>query len=424
MKQNLKKKKPKLLKKNLFSNLIYFLWNPTYIEWGFLFIKSIYKDMKIVITESQLRYLKEMGRKRKSLLSQQERFAIVAKNVIEFMDNYGLNAIPQYRFLAGLKKIKFEGIGTKFFMEKYLNEGEYNNLVWPIIKQMRPEFTYPTDSKLGSNRFNVDTNVNVKSLGEVITYNTFKMNGIILKYEDPKHFFYFIKELNGVREIAEKKPDFFWEKTGMAIEVAGLKDMESFGKDYTYNLEKSQEEFHKTGSEMVILDYYTYKDNHEGFYKYVCETFNFPYNPEDFWTAIKYEGVDKEKVLQKVQDLITKGAEKTPGDYYNLSRWVKTILTQPEDPENPMAKPIGYKDVKHFKRETGIGLKFGDVKLRNMAQIAWCLSSGSNVQTYQKFKELFGDKHTLSKNTIENMKSKFPEEFDMSKRTEICGKLS
>jgi hypothetical protein len=379
--------------------------------------------MKIIITESQLKYLKKNSGKHKSGLPREERFDIVIKNVIEFMDFYKLNAIPQYRFLTNMKTKKFLGISIKYFMEKYLNEGEYSSFVWPMIKKIRPEFTYPTDSKLGSNRYNVDTHVNVKSLGEVLVYKTFKMNGIILKYEDPKHFFYFIKEVDGVRELAEKKPDFFWEKPGIAIEVAGLTDLKAFGNDYTYNLEKSQEEFNKTGSEMVILDYYKYRDKYQEFYKYICETFNFPYNPEDFWAAIKYEGVDKEKILQNVKGLIGKGSKKSPGEHYNLSKWVKTALTQPEDTENPMDKPVGYKNVKHFKRETGIGLKFGDSDLRKLVQDAWCKSSGSNIETYEKFKELYGKEYVVSKGTIEKMKQFAPQEFDKSKRDEICGNI-
>lgn len=376
--------------------------------------------MKIIIKESQLKHLTEAPKK--ANLPEDERAQIVTNAVIKFMEHYKLDAIPGYRFLTTIKTKDLLGFNMKYFLYQYVNEGEFDKFREKII-ELRPEFTYPTDQKLGSNRFKVDTYVSVKSMGEVIVYNTFKMNGIKLKYEDPDHFFYFIKDFEGKRQPAEKHPDFYWEETDSVIEVAGLTDIKEFGMDYKSNLIQAQEEFWKTGSEMFILDYYSYKDNYQQFYKYVCETFGFPYEPDDFWLSVKHVGVNKEEIERKVIELLAK-KEKKRGERYHLNKYVTTYMTQPQDPEKPMAKPVGYKDVKHYKRETGIGLKFGKPELRKMAQTAWCKSSGGNLEMYRKFKELYGETETLSKNSIERMKKVFPQEFDMSKRDEICNKIT
>jgi hypothetical protein len=133
--------------------------------------------------------------------------------------------------------------------------------------------------------------------------------------------------------------------------------------------------------------------------------------------------MNEEEYLEKVKKIIEKGGKKTRGEQDMLRKIVTRYLTKPEISPDGIERPVGYKNVKQFKKETGIGLKFGDKELRKLVQIAWCTSTGGNIKTYEKFKELFGDKHTLSKHTIEEMKHKFPDEFDMNKRSEICGNI-
>lgn len=380
--------------------------------------------MNIIVTESQLKkYLKLTEGVKISDAPSQERYETVAKKIIEFMDFYNFKTIPRYRFLQNVDSTKDFGFNMKPFLYKFLRRGEYDGYVKPLIKKMRPEFTYSTELVIGANNYLVDDGVAVKSLGEVIVYNTFKMNDIVLKYEDPSKTFHFMKDVDGGKKLVEKRPDFYWEESDIYIEVAGLNDQKAFGMDYTHKLDKAKEEIEKMGSDMVILDYFTYKDSPEEFYRYVCKTFNFPYDSDNFWLSITYEGMDKEKYLEQVKKIINKGGKKTRGEQDMLRKIVTRYLTKPNISPEGIQKPIGYKNVKQFKKETGIGLKFGNEELKKMVQVAWCDSSGSNMKTYETFKTLFGGTHTVSKNTIEMMKFKFPEEFDMNKREEICGKF-
>jgi hypothetical protein len=344
----------------------------------------------------------------------------VAEKVIEFMDLHNMKVIPRYRFLQNINTRDDLGVNMKTLLSKNLKQGEYDGYVKPLIKKLRPEITYSTELVVGANNYLLDDGVAVKSLGEVIVYNTFKMNDIMLKYEDPKKIFHYLKKTENGEKLVKKNPDFYWEESDIFIEVAGLKDQKTFGVDYLDKLERAKAEVEKMGSDMIILDYFTYKDNPKGFYKYVCETFNFPYTPDNFWLSIVYEGMDKEKYLEQVKNIISKGGKKTRGEQDMLKKIVTRYITKPNISPEGENKPIGYENVKDFKRDTGIGLRFGDKELRKLVQIAWCSSTGANLKTYEKFKELFGDKHTLSKNTIENMKRKFPEEFDGNKRNEIC----
>jgi len=372
--------------------------------------------MKIILTESQLKMCLNEE-------SKMEGFQILANKIIEFMDHHNLKTIPGYRFLQNMKTSDYMGVNMKTLLSKYVASGEYDNQVKPIIKRLRPEFSQITKFILGANNFLVDDGVAVKSLGEVIVYNTFKLNNIKLKYEDPQKTFTFPKYVNNVLKLVKKIPDFYWEQQDLYIEVAGLRDQESFGMDYVERLELAKIEIEKMGSDMVILDYYTYKDYPEGFYKYVCDKFGFPYDSDNFWLSLSHEGMNEEEYLEKIKKIIEKGGKKTRGEQDMLRKIVTRYLTKPEISPDGIERPVGYKNVKQFKKETGIGLKFGDKELRKLAQIAWCTSTGGNIKTYEKFKELFGDKHTLSKHTIEEMKHKFPDEFDMNKRSEICGNI-
>lgn len=378
--------------------------------------------MDLIINNRQRKIILE--ELKKSTDSSSDRFEYVANKVIELMDLKKLTTIPKYRFLQNLDKETNDilGVNMKTMLAKYLNKGEYSGFVKPIIKKKRPEVTFSTNDVVGANSYLVDDGVAVKSLGEVITYNAFKMNDIKLEYENPEKSFYYMKPTDDGYKILQKHPDFYWPERDLFIEVAGLRDQKVFGSDYLEKLRLAKNEIEKTGAEMVILDYFTYKDNPQGFYKYVCQNFGFDYDPDDFWLSISYEGMQEQDYLNKVKEIINKGGKKTRGEQDMLKKIVTRYLVKL--PEDPNLKPIGYKNVKEFKKDTGIGLKFGDDQLRKLAQVAWCESSGSNVQTYEKFKELFGDKYTLSKNTIELMKSKFPKEFDMNKRGEICSNVS
>ena len=341
-----------------------------------------------------------------------ERYEIIANRVIDFMDHFKAKSIPDYRFLQDWKPNKEDSYrpNFKYDLQKFLRRGEYDNFVKPLIQSKRPEFIY---SKGSGKKHRVDEFVAVYSNGEKIVYNTFKMNGIILIFE-PKQF-QFEYEIDG--ETKTKRPDFYWEENKEIIEVAGLED-KSFGKNYTKQLIAAKEQLQKIGTKITILDYFSYRKDLQGFYKYVCETFGFPYDPMDFWTANISRGIDVEELKREVEELIKKGAEKTYGERWRQNKIITQLLTKPQE-QGDTEKPEGYKSASEFKRETGIGLRESDPELKKQIQKAWCLSSGSNMGTYLKFKEMFQN-IPLSKSTIEKMRKRFGEDFNPEKRDEIC----
>ena len=207
---------------------------------------------------------------KRSDLPANERFKIVADKVIEYMDTKGITEIPGYNVLVSLGRVPEIGVNMKSLLYVYLKEGEYDSFVKPLIKKLKPNFTYPLIGKTGQKKHIVDTNVVVYSVGEKIVYNTFKMNGINLIFEEQKIRFKFKKG----DKVIEKKPDFYWPEQNLIIEVAGLRDQQAFGGDYMQRLESAEKAVQARGNKMIILDYYSYRKNPQAFYKYVCETFD------------------------------------------------------------------------------------------------------------------------------------------------------
>lgn len=340
-----------------------------------------------------------------------ERYEIIANKVIDFMDHFKTKSIPDYRFLQDWRPEKDDLFrpNLKYDLEKFLRRGEYDNFVKPLIQSKRPEFFF---SRGSGKKHRVDEFVAVYSNGEKIVYSTFKMNGYTLIFE-PKEF-EFEYEVNGETKV--KRPDFYWKEKREIIEVAGLED-KSFGKNYLKELLAAKEQLLKMGTRITILDYFSYRKDLQGFYKYVCEKFGFPYDPMNFWTANISRGIDTEELKREVIQLIKKGSAKTYGERWRQNKIITQLLTKTN--ERDLGKPEGYTSASEFKRETGIGLRETDPELKNQIQKAWCLSSGSNMGTYQKFKELFQNT-PLGKSTIEKMRKRFPEDFNPEKRDEIC----
>lgn len=339
----------------------------------------------------------------------EERYKHVADEVISFMEKLNITSIPDYTTLSNWKPETNSDFrpNMKYLLQKYLVKGEYFQNVVPLIKSLRPKFT----TSLRSGRHRVEDLVVVFSNGEKIVYNTFKMNGISL-VPQPKNFeFQYVMD----GKIRTKKPDFYWAQRRAIIEVAGLED-KTFNQDYKKKMMAAKNQLEKEGKVIIVLDYYSYRKNLQGFYKYVCETFGFPYDPMDFWKANMVKDLPVEDLKREVEELIKKGASKTYGERWRQNKIITQLLTKDSD---NLDKPEGYKSASEFKRETGIGLRVSDIEFRKKLQQAWCKSSGSNVETTLKFKELFSDEK-LSKTTVENAKSRFPEEFNMNNREDIC----
>ena len=373
--------------------------------------------MKILISEQQYTRVSEAAKK--STESVEDRFNYVADTIIKYMDKYRLVSIPGYRFLAqGYGDVDL-GIKMKTWLEKNLNKNEYDGFVKAIILKKRPRFSYTKERKLGANNYLIEDGVAVKSLGEVVLYNTFKLNGIKLEYENPKYnLYYFVKSDDGNR-IVSKNPDFYWASANIIIEVAGMSEGTKISKDYGLKLAAAQEQYQKTEDDYYILDYYKYKDDLNGFYKLICDTFNFEYKFEDFWKVIQYKGLNKERYRKIVNDLIKKGSKNlTRGERFLLNKYIKLYLTKPvKDTEGEREVP--YKGVVDYKQEMGLGYKWVDEKYRKKVQKAWCKSTGSVMGTYNTFRELFPNE-TISKKTFDDVVKRFPQEFNKEDRDNIC----
>lgn len=348
----------------------------------------------------------------RSDLSSQERYDIVANKIIEFMDNFGIVSIPTYSTLENWRPTENETYrpNMKYLLQKFLVADEYLNKVVPKIKSIRPEFTFSSKGK-----HLVDDEVVVFSNGEKIVYNTFKMNGIKL-IPQPKQF-EFKYTFKGQPKI--KKPDFLWKQRNELIEVAGLED-ESYGTDYMKKMKAAKKRIEMKGIKMTVLDYFSYRKNLQGFYEYVCKTFGFPYEPMNFWQANIVKDLPVEDLKREVEELIKKGTLKTSGERWRQNKIITQLLTKEKsDGDFFQGKPEGYKSASEFKKETGIGLRETDPTLREQVRKAWCESTGSNRGTYEKFKELF-EEVPISITTIENVKKRFPSEFNRENREKIC----
>jgi len=312
---------------------------------------------------------------------------------------------------------KLFGVNMKTYLAKNLGPNEYNGYVKPLIVQKRPEFTYTISSKLGSNNYLVEDGLAVKSLGEVIVYNTFKMNGKTLEYENPKYNFTYLLNDGSSKKIFYKNPDFYYSSGEMFIEVAGFPKISDMSKDYGLKLLSSQEEIQKTGIDMVILDYYTYRNNFEKFFHMVCKTFGFNYDPSDFIKSIDYKGIDKDKIHSEIKRLLSIPNKKR-GEQDRLNKLIKQVQSKSvNDTEGEKFEP--YKNVWDYKRTTGAGLKWGDDEYIKKVQNAWCNCNGAILQTMNKFRELYPDQ-TFSKQTFEKIRKKHPDEFSVENKQEIC----
>jgi len=368
--------------------------------------------MKHLIKSILENYINEGG-VTKSTDPPQVRYQRVADEVIKFMDHEQTNFVPNYRFLQDWRPQPGDTYTTKIkqVLEKNLYRDEYDTFVKPLIKKMRPDVSFTTSSREG---FQVDVDVVVFSTGEKIVFNTFKMNGIKLIYNDPQFQFTYI--YNGEKKI--KRPDFYWPAQDTLIEVAGLQE-ESYGKNYQTKLKKAVQKLKRMGKKIIVLDYNKYLKNTKGFYEYVCETFGFPYDPKDFWLANQATNVDIEKIKRDTEELIKKGASKSYGERWIQNRNITKLLTKDKSGGGIVGKPEGYLSAAEFKRETGIGLRESDPELRAQLKNAWCQSSGSNRGTYEKFRELYQGV-PISITTVEKVKKRFPKEFDINQKQSLC----
>jgi hypothetical protein len=397
--------------------------------------------MKILITESQynnivssLNEIIFFGDRKYRSFGEDFRYKFIAKSIIEYMDKMGITTIPTYNTLSDdvIYKIdisKFEPWGRqrphmswKKFLGDFLNPKELDTIIKPMIAQMRPEYKdFSSFSKTGAKNHVID-GLRLASLGEVIVYNTFKMNGIILDHE-PKDqkFKYTYVGSDGVTITKNKIPDFYWREKNIMIEVAGLTDDGTIAKGYSKRINAAKEEMDRQNREYIILDYYSDRNNKPKFYKLVCETFNFDYNPNNYSKSISgYKGIDRSYCEKEVERILRKPVKDTTGaERERVAVMMKDCLSRTiNTPEG--TDEVGYDSKWTLRRDMGIGKRV-DPKVRDKVQQAWCESPYVSAKgTSKTYTEIFNEK--ISHSTIEIIMNNNKEMFDKNNKENICNK--
>ena len=262
------------------------------------------------------------------------------------------------------------------------------------------------------------------SIGEIITYNTFKMNGIILEHEpEDQVFTYTYIGLDGLPKTAKKIPDFYWREKNMMIEVAGFRDDGAIAKNYSTKINAAKEEMLKQGREYVILDYFKDRNNTQKFFKTVCDTFNFKYDMADYPKAITgYKGVDRnycEKEVKRILSMTTK--ESTGGERRRAAVMINNCLSKTiETPEG--TEEVAYTGKYEVRDDMGI-LRRSNPEVRNRVQEAWCKSPFVGPKKVAiVYNEIYDDR--ISHNTVEIIINRNKDMFDKDNKETICSKFN
>jgi hypothetical protein len=399
--------------------------------------------MKVILTEAQIITLKrntqelDEGINDRTYLDSLKRYELIANAVIDFMLERGMDTIPSRSTLTQLKgKINLtkydifpknevnDNSNWKNVLWSLLRKGEYNSKVKPLIAEKRPEFKeYATGFKVGGKNYITNDGIPMSSLGEIILYNLFKMNGITLEYEPVDQVFkYVFKEQGGEETLLQKVPDFYWREKDILIEVAGfLQDTFGLPRNYSSKLNSAKLEMDRQNKSYVILDYYTERNNGPRFYKLACETFNFPHNELDYFKTVSHKGIDRdycEKEVLRIMSLTTK--ESTGAERMRVAKMLKNCLSQTIDtPEG--TKEVAWNSKWDFRREKGL-LKSTSPETLNKVQRAWCKSpfNGPKKVTVT-YNEMYDD--NIGHNTLELVMRNNRDMFDNVNKESICSKI-
>jgi len=402
--------------------------------------------MKVILTEAQIITLKrntqeldEGGLKNRRHLDPLKRYELIANAVIDFMTERGMDTIPSRSTLAqidgkiNLTKYQIFPEGEVDDNSKWINvlasllgEGEYNKKVKPLIAEKRPEFKlFSTGFKVGGKNYITNDGIPMSSLGEIILYNLFKMNGIILEYEpEDQVFTYTYKESNGEETILKKKPDFYWREKDILIEVAGLLQ-DTFGvtRNYSNKLNSAKREMDKQNKSYVILDYYSQRNNGERFYKLACNTFNFYYNQLDFFKAVSHKGIDRDYCEDAIKKFFSKKNKDTTGAERNAAaKMIKNCLSKTVYNDDGTFTEVGYKGNKDARRDMGY-YKSTNPEIIKKVQMAWCKSPHVSAKKIAPFYvEIYNDK--MSQKTVEIIMGNNKDMFDKYNKEDICSKFN
>jgi len=397
--------------------------------------------MKVILTEAQIITLKrnsleldEMGMKSRKGDNPEKKFNFVANALIDYMDKNGITTIPTYtalsydnRNIVDITKYEPDAqkpfLTWKYILNSFLGPKEFDIIVKPLIAKLRPEFSdYSTGSKIGAKNQVID-GLRMASIGEIITYNTFKMNGIILEHEPSDQvFIYTYIGLDGLPKTAKKIPDFYWREKNMMIEVAGFRDDGVIAKNYSTKINAAKEEMLKQGREYVILDYFKDRNNTQKFFKTVCDTFNFKYDMADYPKAITgYKGVDRnycEKEVKRILSMTTK--ESTGAERARVAVMMNNCLSRTiETPEG--TEEVGYTSKYEVRDDMGL-LRRSNPEVRNRVQVAWCKSPFVGPKKVAiAYNEMYDDR--INHNTVEIIMNRNRDMFDKNNKETICSKI-
>jgi hypothetical protein len=194
-----------------------------------------------------------------------------------------------------------------------------------------------SDSKMGSKRYITnDKKYELRSIYEVIFYNTFMLNGESENLEVDSRKFY------GQCGEIQKEVDFIY-KDETVIEIAGMVKQEYFDK-----INSAMKCIQSLGYNTIVYKTremtknYSYYD----FYKKICEDFNFPVD-ETLKTNIElligHNNLDTETMKKFIDDNIRSVGQNTdPKKFYQLKMYIKKLYGM---------------SIREYRREQGIKQK-------------------------------------------------------------------
>ena len=281
--------------------------------------------MKYIITESQLKLIYEMdstyepcGRGGNIQMHPED-----IKFFIKFYEKYGFLPYPKEMERLG-SIVKIGDIYPDHPMS-HLAAKSYYLCKSKVFKKIRNDVSKElglilSDSKMGSKRYITnDKKYELRSIYEVIFYNTFMLNGESENLEVDSRKFY------GQCGEIQKEVDFIY-KDETVIEIAGMVKQEYFDK-----INSAMKCIQSLGYNTIVYKTRTMTktNSYYDFYKKICEDFNFPVD-ETLKTNIElligHNNLDTETMKKFIDDNIRSVGQNTdPKKFYQLKMYIKKL---------------------------------------------------------------------------------------------------
>ena len=298
--------------------------------------------MKIIITEQQYKLLFESdsnyepcGRGGNMQIHPED-----IKFFIKFYEKYGFLPYPKEMERLG-SIVKIGDIYPDHPMS-HLTTKSYYLCKSKVFKLIRNDVAKQlglilSDSKMGSKRYITnDKKYELRSIYEVIFYNTFMLNGESENLEVDSRKFY------GQCGEIQKEVDFIY-KDETVIEIAGMVKQEYFDK-----INSAMKCIQSLGYNTIVYKTrrMTKTSSYYDFYKKVCEDFNFPIDESinsNIELLIGHHNLDKETMEKFIDDNIRSVGQNTdPKKFYQLKMYIKKLYGM---------------SIREYRREQGIKQK-------------------------------------------------------------------